>query len=273
MADRSVTETERPPVIAVVSPKGGSGKTTVAVNMSVALARRSPTLLVDLDVYAGDVEYALGLRPELRLDDLVRRVSANEVGEVDLMLASHPSGVSVLCAPDNPVIADQLSPADTLTAIDRLIDLRRPVVLDTGSGVDSYTLGVLDRASHVLVVGGTDVSPVHAARKMIAVMSRTAIGTDRIHVIVNRAAPRLGLTIADVETALRRSVALTIPDLTAIRVCSNAGVPITVSAPDSRVSRTFFNFADELAGIGFAQSRRWPFGWPLRPTLPEESDQ
>lgn len=238
----------RPPVIAVVSPKGGSGKTTVAVNLAVALSERSPAIVADLDLYAGDVEYALGLRPEHRLDDLVRRVSANEPTDAAMMLAVHDSGVGALCAPDNPIVADQLPAHDTLAAIDRLIALERPVVMDTGSGIGPLVLGALDRASHVVLVSGTDVSPVQAARKMIAVMSRTAIPTDRVHIVVNRAAPRLGLTLADVEAVLGRRASLTVPDLTAMRVCSNSGVPITLSAPGSRVARSFVGFADAMLG-------------------------
>lgn len=236
------------PVVAVVSPKGGSGKTTVAANLAVALALRGPVVLVDLDLYAGDVEYALGLRPEHRIDDLVRKVSANEPVDPAMMLAAHPSGVGALCAPDNPVVADQLPATDTLAAIDRCIALGRPTVIDTGSGIGPFVLGALDRASHVVVVGGTDVSPVQAARKMMLVMARTAVSAEQVHVVVNRAAPRLGLTLADVETVLGRPASLTIPDLTAIRVCSNSGVPITVSAPGSRVARSFLSFADSIIG-------------------------
>ena len=58
-------------VITVVSPKGGSGKTTVAVNVAIGLARRAPkqVVLLDFDVQFGDCASALGLRPDYSLVD------------------------------------------------------------------------------------------------------------------------------------------------------------------------------------------------------------
>lgn len=279
MADGTMTDTPRvpqvpvgttsfgsmPPVLAVVSPKGGNGKTTVSVNVAVAMARRVPTVLVDLDVFAGDIEYALRSHPVHRLDDLVRKVLTNQIADVEAMLTPHPTGIDALCAPDNPVVADQLSPADSFRAVDRLIALRRPVVLDTGSGIGPYTIGALDRATHVLLVCGTDVSSVHAARKMINAMSKMAMPSDRVRLVINRSTSRVGLTVDDVEEVLGMPASLKIPELSAIGASANRGIPITESSPGSRVAQRFFTFADELVGIDDSRTRRWPFS-SIHPT-------
>lgn len=246
----------RPPIAVVVSPKGGTGKTMVAVNMAIALARRAPTVLVDLDVIAGDVEYALRSHPIHRLDDLVQKVNANQITDIEAMLTPHPTGVDALCAPESPIVADQLSPVDSFTAIDRLIDLRRPLVLDTGSGISAFTIGALDRATHVLLVSGTDVASVHAARKMIETMAKMAMDAGRIRLVINKANSRLGLAPSDVEEVLGLGASLTIPDLPVIAAAVNRGIPITESAPGIRVSRRFFAFADELVGLDAAASGR-----------------
>lgn len=246
----------RPPVAVVVSPKGGTGKTTVAVNMAIALARRAPTVLVDLDVIAGDVEYALRSHPIHRLDDLVQKVNSNQITDIEAMLTPHPTGVDALCAPESPIVADQLSPTDSFVAVDRLIDLRRPLVLDTGSGISAFTIGALDRATHVLLVSGTDVASVHAARKMMETMAKMAMDPGRIRLVINKANARLGLAPSDVEEVLGLGASLTIPDLPVIAAAVNRGIPITESAPGIRVSRGFFAFADELIGLDAATSRR-----------------
>lgn len=260
MADRTMTDRarpaavshplaafdSRPPVVAVASPKGGSGKTTVAVNLAVALARRAPTVLIDLDVAGGDVEWALKSRPIHRLDDVVHKVAMNEVTDIEALLTPHTTLVDVLCAPDTPIIADQLSPVESFVAIDRLIDLRRPVVLDTASSFTPFTVGALDRATHVMLVSGTDVASVHAARKLKETMAKLAMDVSRIRLVINKANPRIGLAPADVEQALGVRASLVVPDLAAIAAAGNRGVPIVEAAPRSRVARRFLACADNL---------------------------
>lgn len=267
----------RPPVVAVVSPKGGTGKTMVAVNVAVALARRAPTVLVDLDVTAGDIEWALRSHPILRLDDLVRKVASNQISDVEALLTPHSTGVDALCAPESPVLADQLSPTESFLAIDRLIDLRRPLVLDTSSGVSPFTIGALDRATHVLLVSCTDVASVQAARKMMETMAKLAMDVGRLSLVINKADSRTGLAARDVEQALGLPASLVVPDLPAIATSVNRGVPITESAPRSRVSRRFFDFADRMIGTGDDSSprKRWPFarrGIQMSPTE-EDNEQ
>lgn len=257
MVDGAVRPAGRAPVLAVVSPKGGNGKTTVAVNTAVALARRAPSVLVDLDVWAGDIEYALGEHPVHRLDDLVRKVAGGEPTDVDAMLTVHETGVGALCAPESPLVAGQLTARDTMAAVDRLVALDRPVVIDTGGGIGDLTVGALDLATHVLLVCGTDVSSVHAARKMLSAMAKMALATDRVRLVVNRSTSRLGLTLDDVVDVLGLPASLTIPESAAITIGANRGVPITASAPGSRVSRRFFGFADELLGVDASPTRWW----------------
>ena len=85
------------PVLTVVSPKGGNGKTTIAVNLAVALARHMPTILVDLDVHFGDVEYALRLHPVHRLDKIIEKFQENPATDLVLLLAQRPSGITAMC--------------------------------------------------------------------------------------------------------------------------------------------------------------------------------
>ena len=74
------------PVIAVVSPKGGNGKSTVSASLAVAIARHQSTFLIDLDIHFGDVEYALRFQPAYRLNDAVNRLAANPHAETALLM-------------------------------------------------------------------------------------------------------------------------------------------------------------------------------------------
>lgn len=234
------------PVVAVVSPKGGNGKTTVSSNLAVALSRRIDSIIVDLDVHFGDVEYALRMQPTHRLDDLVNQRRQRDPIS---MLSAHPSGLDVLCAPLDPVAADRLSTADVFAVVDDLMATNRPVVLDTAGGISDFSLGALDRATRVVLVCGTDVPSVQAAKKLLATMTQLGMSLDHVDLLVNRSDSNVGLSVADVEEAVGRPAVLTVPEHSSLAAGMNSGSPVTESSPRSSIAVRFQAYADELLDI------------------------
>jgi pilus assembly protein CpaE len=202
--------------------------------------------VVDLDVHFGDIEYALGLDPLYRLDDAVRIVNEGGQDEIELLLADHPSGVSVLCAPHDPVAADRLRVEEMMAVVDRLAVLERPIILDTAGGISEVTLSGLDRATEYVLVAATDVPSVQAGRKIIHTMGRLGLETDRIHLVVNRATARAGITVGDVETALGMKAQLTVPDSQALVAGMNRGSPVAEHEPRGPIATAFDKFARRL---------------------------
>jgi pilus assembly protein CpaE len=237
-------------VLAVVSPKGGCGKTTVAVNLAVALARHEPVSLVDLDVQFGDVEYAMRVHPVHRMNDAVRRITIDPNTDLDAMLAQHASGVGVLCAPSNPVEADGVDVGGAMQVLDHFVKSGRPMVIDTAAGINEFTLGALERATHYVAITGTDVASVHAAHKLIETLGELRFDLQRLRLVINRSTLRTGLTVADVEAILGTPASLRIPDDPAVSASMNSGSPIAGGDPDAPLTRLFHSFADELCGFG-----------------------
>lgn len=236
-------------VLAVVSPKGGCGKTTVAVNLAVALAHREPVSLVDLDVQFGDVEYALRVHPVHRIDDAVRRLAIDPNVDLDALMVPHPSGVAVLCAPANPVDADVVDVGGAMRVLDYFVKVGRPLVIDTAAGINDFTLGALERATHYVVVTGTDVASVHAAHKLIETMGELRFDLRQMRLVINRSTLRTGLTVADVEAVLGAPAALRIPDDPAVAASMNSGCPIAGGDSDTALPQMFGRFVDELCGL------------------------
>ena len=236
--------------VAVVSPKGGCGKTTVAVNLAVAMARHEPVSLVDLDMQFGDVEYALRVHPVHRMDDAVRKLTVDPHFDLDALLVPHPTGVTVLCAPSNPVDADAVDVAGAMKVLDHFVGVGRSLVIDTAAGINEFTLGALERATHHVVVTGTDVASVHAAHKLIETMMELRFDLERMRLVINRSTLRTGLTVADVEAVLGAPAALRIPDDPAISASMNAGAPVAAGDPDAPLAQVFHRFVDDMCGFG-----------------------
>lgn len=248
-----------PPVVAVVSPKGGSGKTAVASNLALAFAQRMPSVIVDLDMYSGDVEWAFGVQPTYRIHDVARRLREDSSSELEGMFTSRGAYLSLLCSPDSHIAADAVSGLDMAAITQRLVELNRPVVLDTSPGMSDFTLDAIEAASRIVLVTTTDVASVQAARKLIDTMHALRLDTARVALAVNRFNSRTGLDVADVEHRLGYATSMRIPESRHVAEGLNAGRPIVESHPDSQAATSILGFADSLLGVTLG--KRFNFWW------------
>ncbi len=242
------TETRR--TIAVVSPKGGAGKTAIASNLAVGLATAAPgeTVIIDLDVQFGDVGNALRLAPEHTIADAVRAGDALDATTLKAFLTGHPSGVYVLCAPESPADADLIGTDDVSRILLLLQDVFRFVIIDTGAGLDEHTLAAMEHASDIVLVAGTDVASARAVRKEVDAFDLLGLTTQRRHLVLNRADARVGLSADDIEGTVGLEISVSIPSSRAVPLSMNQGIPVLEGAQKSPVSRSLGELVNRLAG-------------------------
>ncbi|MFC7401053.1 CpaE family protein [Citricoccus sp. GCM10030269] len=226
-------------VIAVLSPKGGSGKTTVATNLAVGLAREEPNavVLVDLDLQFGDVATALQLYPQHTVADAVQPAAQRDSMVMKSYLTTHPEGLYVVCAPESPAEADDISSQQVTQLIDQLAEQYPYVVIDTAPGLTEHTLGALDATTDLVLVGGLDVPSVRGLHRELDVLRMLDLGILSRHIVLNSADPRNGLSRSDAESTLGAKVDVVVPEHRAMRVATNQGVPILISSPRNRAAR------------------------------------
>jgi pilus assembly protein CpaE len=247
---RNALETETASkVITVVSPKGGAGKTALATNLAVGLARVAPNevVIVDLDLQFGDVGHALRLTPERTIADMARAGSNLDATTVKAFLTPHPSGCFVLCAPDSPADADDVKPQLLGSAIDLLAEMFRYVVIDTGAGLDEATLTAVEHATDLVLISATDVASARGLRKGVEVLDLLGFTNQRRHFALNRADARVGITIQDVESTVGLDVAFTIPSARAVPTSMNQGSPVLESDPRGNVGKGFLQVVRRVA--------------------------
>jgi pilus assembly protein CpaE len=235
-------------VITVLSPKGGSGKTSVASNLAVGLALAEPNqvAIVDLDLQFGDVATALRLSPEHSIVDAVRGPAALDAMELKSFLTAHPSNLWALCGPELPADGDDL-PAERVKAIVQALAQEFDyVVIDTGAGLDEHTLSVLDVTTDFVLVAAMDVPSVRSIRKLVDVLDQLGMTHQRRHLVINRADSKVGLDTGDVEAIVGQPVDVALPSSRMVPLSMNQGSPLVESQPRSPVARQLTTLIDRF---------------------------
>jgi pilus assembly protein CpaE len=255
-------------VVTVLSPKGGSGKTTLATNLSVGLAGAMPgkVAVVDLDVHFGDVAAALQLSPSHTIRDLAI-AGAVDTTMAKVFLSSHASGLYVLCAPESPAEGDEVTYEHAAQAVGLLAQEFPVVVVDTAAGLDERTLAAIEVSTDLVLVATTDVSSVRSLRKLVEALDRLSMTAQQRHFVLNRADARVGLETPDIETAVGMKTALSLPSSRAVPLSMNLGTPVILSEPRSPVARQLQRLVEQftaqspdshlVASGPSASRRRW----------------
>ena len=233
------------PMVCVLGPKGGTGKTLTAANLAVTLAKTGKKVaLVDLDLQFGDVGLTLGLTPEKTLYDLAKSGGSLDIEKLETYITSHVSGVRVLLAPTRP---DQASFVSTDLLRDAFTLLRSSydcVVVDTPPGFTPEVIAAIDASTHICLVGMLDSLSLKNTKLGLETLELMGYDSSRITILLNRAGSRMGITTEDVSTILGRSPEVLIPSDRDIAKSMTDGVPIVLSADRSEAAQAFRDLAE-----------------------------
>jgi pilus assembly protein CpaE len=240
-------------IVAVFSPKGGVGRTTIAVNVAVAAASEpgSRVVLVDGSFQFGDVGVLLNLNPKNKsIADLVPELEAGgEPESLDTFLMTHSSGLKVLLAPPSPELAETVTPSAAKRVLEVLRGRYDIVVVDCASSFSDATLAILDIADTILTVLTLEITSIKNLRLFLEVADQLGYPTDKVQLVLNRADSALGIRVADVEHSIGRKVDHTVvSDGRSVVYALNRGVPFFLSNREAQVSQDILRLARSFAG-------------------------
>lgn len=221
-------------LVTFLGSKGGTGTTTLAVNTAADIRRMTgrPTLVVDLKAGCGDVAVFLGLRPRFTLLDLIDQLPWTDRAAVPRFIAEHESGVHVLAAADEfgrPAPKDAEAIEQALHLLSSLYEV---VVVDAGSTVNACTAAALQLADQVMLVATPDVPCLRNLPRLSDAVRIAGVVSERVRIVLNRAADRGVLPVGQIEIALGRTIDFAVTsDYRTVATAVNAGVPVSSLRP------------------------------------------
>jgi pilus assembly protein CpaE len=227
-------------MICVLGPKGGTGKTLTAVNLSVSLAEAGQRVaVVDLDLQFGDLGLALGLAPDRTIWDLAQAGGSLDADKLDAYLMAHPSGLKALLAPTRP---DQASIVTVEFLRDVYATMRSTfdvVIVDTPPGFTPEVIASIDNSSHICMVGMLDALSLKNTKLGLETLDLMDYKRDRISLVLNRADTRVGITREDVASIVGRAPDIWVPSNRDIPRAVNEGLAIVSVDSKSEAARAF----------------------------------
>jgi pilus assembly protein CpaE len=244
-AQRKVQREEtRGRVFTVVNAKGGSGATTVAVNLALALqSAHGNVVLVDM-APLGHAALHMNLKPTFTIVDALRNLHRMDSSLLESFTTRHSGGLQLLAGPSAPIPVEP-STAEFARLFDMLVAHFRYVVVDASMRIDATTRLVSNMSQGVLLVAHADVASLWSAAKIQQYLGETG-GRERLHLVLNRFRKIPGFTEADAEAAAGIKLLWKIPNqYFAVSTAIDRGVPV-MQQNHSEMARTFIGLAASL---------------------------
>lgn len=262
-------------VVSVFAPKGGVGKTTISVNMAVALRQqtRAEVLLFDADVGVGNVSSVLEVPYRMGLADLADSPPEEwtDAAFEQAVTVHAETGVRVLTWGNDPAESERVSVDLLLAALRWARNHHSYIIVDNHPGYDDRTMAMLAVANEIFLVVTPEVGAVRNSSQFLELARELGLG-NVIRVIVNRA--NHGIRMADMESALGLPVSATVvSNGPRAVIASNEGKPIITKFPKEKISDDLHRVA-RLVTEPQAQpsvtaakaSRRWWTRFGTRPS-------
>lgn len=232
-------------LVALVSPGGGSGASTIAANLAAALAKEHRSVaLIDLKLETGDLSALLDLKPTYTLADLCRNASKLDRVMFDRSLVEHESGIRLLAAPHHYDDIAQIRPEGVAQALSLARATFPFVIADLDHPGREEQRVVLRQADLVLIPFRLDFASLRNVRRLLENLTALEIPAENILLVVSRCGQAYEVPAAKAEQAVGRKISHCIPDeVKAINRANNHGVPVVIEAPSARVSKALVKLA------------------------------
>jgi pilus assembly protein CpaE len=236
-------------VICVFSPKGGTGCSTIATNLAVALQMETEArvILVDGSLQFGDVAVLLNLKPVRTIADLAPHIDELDVDLINSVIVPHSSGIKTLLAPPRPEMADLVIPDHMKRILEELKKSFDCIVVDTWTSLHDLVLSIMDVSDRIILITTPDIPSIKNTKLFFEVTEALGYSPEKVFLTVNKLDRRSNIRAEDIEAGIKHSVSATLAfDERVTTLAANQGTPFVISTANSPIAQSVVALAHQV---------------------------
>lgn len=254
-SDEIISESK---VISVYSNKGGIGKTTIATNLAIELAKvtKEKVALIDLNLQLGDVSTFLNLNPSFDVNYVINKlIDKNNEDLLKSFEKYKKNSLYILSDPTYIEHSKSITPQQIYTLFSKLRKIFPYIIVDMSSGIDANTLKVLDCSDWILFTTIVNIPAIRNCQRCLNLFNSRRYSKGKVKIIINRYMDNDEIKIEDIENALGEKIYWKIPNnYFTIMEAINKGVSVSEINANSNVANNFRDFASKVSDDIIEQS-------------------
>lgn len=234
------------------SPKSGVGNTTIAVNLATNIYEltKEPTIIVDLDLSAGDISTFLNIKPNYTISDVTTNISRLDKSFLKGVISMHESGIHILAEPQKVEEAITISGHDIKKVLGLLKTMFKYIIIDTEPSFNERTLSAIEMSDMLILTLILSLPNIKNMKRFIVYLDNIGYKKDKIKLLVNRYIKKGDIKIEDAEKVLGLPIQWHIPNEYSISMAAiNKGIPLSMYEPKSKLNLSIREIAQEIVHI------------------------
>jgi len=257
----NIVKDKKSRVISVFSNKGGIGKTSIAVNLSLELANitKEKIALVDLNLQMGDITTFLDIVPSFDISYPINNLSKmNSEFLLNTLEQYKDTNLYVLAEPPSLEKAKTITPEQISELIKVLRETFSYIIIDVSPNFDKKTIATLDNSDMILLVTMVNLPAIRNCQRCLSIFDKLGYNANKTQIVLNRFMENDEIKVDDVENVLSREVYWKVPNnYFAIMSAINKGIPVSIMQPESNIAQSYQGLAvklsDNILSQNFAQ--------------------